>query len=75
MIPTEEIDQLTTIVDEAIGLAAEGKVGEGYRRLSEGRARAELLRVAGRSWAAELLARWQHACDTYTEAYGVAIAE
>jgi hypothetical protein len=75
VIPTEEIDHLTETVDAAIGLAAEGSVGEGYRRLSEGRARADLLRIAGRPWAAELLSRWAHACDTYTEAYGVPILE
>lgn len=75
MIPTEEIDHLTTTVDEAIELAAVGRVGEGYRRLSEGRARADVLRIAGRPWAKELLARWEHACDTYTEAYGVPIEE
>jgi hypothetical protein len=75
VIPTTEIDHLTTTVDDAIGLAAEDRVGEGYRQLSVGRARADVLRISGRPWAEELLARWEHACDTYTEAYGVPIRE
>jgi hypothetical protein len=39
VIPTEEIDHLTETVDEAISLAAEDKVGEGHRGLSDGPAR------------------------------------
>jgi hypothetical protein len=75
VIPDEEIDHLTQTVDEVIGLAADGRVGEGYRLLSEGRLRAHNLRLLGHKWGRELAERWDLACDNYAEAYGVPIAD
>jgi hypothetical protein len=71
MLPDSEIDRLMDAVDEAIGLAAEGKVGEGYRLLSEGRIRASELAKAREPWGAELVHRWRLACDNYAASYGV----
>ena len=73
MIPEEEIDRLTTAVDDAIGLAAEGHFADGYALLSKGRVRAAGLIAQGLPWAMELADRWRLACDNYAEAYGPAL--
>jgi hypothetical protein len=57
VIPTKEIDHLTQTVDEVIDPAADGKVGEGYRCLSEGLLRAHNLRLLCHEWGRELADR------------------
>jgi hypothetical protein len=75
MLPDAEIDRLTNAVDEAIGLAALGQVGEGYRLLSKGFMRAEGLRREGKDWGHELMLRWGQACDNYAASYGVPLED
>ncbi|HEV8177073.1 MAG TPA: hypothetical protein VGP44_05235 [Gemmatimonadales bacterium] len=73
MIPDEEIDLLTETVDEAISMASEGRLSDGYTLLLDGFERAENLRAEEWDWVAELVLRWAHACANYAESYGVSM--
>jgi hypothetical protein len=71
MLPTHEIDTLTMTVTDAVDLAAEGQVADGYGVLVWGLHRAEEMVEAGEPWAEELRGRWQTAVDNYCIRYGV----
>jgi cation diffusion facilitator CzcD-associated flavoprotein CzcO len=73
MLPTNEIDTLTMTVTDAIDLAAEGKVADGYACLLWGLHRAEDIAAEGIEWGAELRGRWQAACEDYCTRYGVCL--
>ena len=74
IIPTEEIGRLTNVAAHALCRAAQGWVGTGYELLSWGKTRARRLRDQGEPWGEALLSRWEQACDSYAEAYGVPLA-
>lgn len=71
MIPDTEIDLLTEAVDEAISMAVEGRLADGYTLLLDGFERAENLPADGETWVAELVLRWSLACTNYADLYGV----
>ena len=50
MLPTHEIDTLTTMVSEAIDLATEGKPEDGYAAMLAGLQRAEAIAAQGIEW-------------------------
>src|SRR5690348_13641497 len=57
MISDEEIDRLTTAVDDAIGLAAAGRITQGYALRSTGFLRARGIQRQ-EAWGEELVERW-----------------
>ena len=65
MLPTYEIDTLTMIVTDAIDLAADGQVADGYAALVWGLHRAEEMVDAELPWAQELADRWRLAVENY----------
>ena len=71
MISDEEIDYLAETVDEAISMAAEGRLSDGYTLLLDGFERAENLRAEEWDWVTELVLRWSLACENYAESYGL----
>jgi hypothetical protein len=71
MLPTHEIDALTMTVTNAIDMAGDGQVADGYACLLWGLHRAEEIAAEGVEWGAELVTRWQQACDNYAWRYGV----
>jgi hypothetical protein len=71
MLPTHEIDTLTMTVTDAIDLAAEGKVADGYACLTWGLHRAEDIAEEGIELGEELVSRWRLACESYCRRYGV----
>jgi hypothetical protein len=71
MLPTSEIDTLTMIVTDAIGLALESNVADGYTALMAGLQRAEESAEEGVWWGPELVARWRLACENYVKRYRV----
>ena len=73
MLPTNEIDTLTMTVTNAIDLAREGQIADGYAVLIWGLHRAEKIAAEGADWGAELVTRWQQACDNYAQRYGVSL--
>ena len=73
MIPTNEIDTLTMTVVDAIDLAADGQLADGYAALLAGLHRAEEIAEEGIEWGQELADRWRLACDNYAKQYGVKI--
>src|SRR6059036_19246 len=75
MIPTTVIDTLAITVSDAVDLAAEGKLADGYAALLAGRRRAEEIAAEGVEWGEELLRWWQGACENYCDRYGVPLAE
>jgi hypothetical protein len=70
MLPTTEIDRLSTAVEQADSLAASGRLMDGYMLLLEGRRRAERFAHHGAAWGKALVWRWRQACDNYTARYG-----
>ena len=68
MLPIAEIDTLTMTVLNAVDLAAEGKLTDGYTALLAGLERADELEEP---WAPELVARWRQAVERYCTEYGV----
>jgi hypothetical protein len=71
MLPTNEIDTLTVSVTNAVDMAREGRIADGYACLVWGLHRAEGIAAEGVEWGAELVTRWQQACDNYAAQYGV----
>jgi hypothetical protein len=74
LIPALEIDLFADVVQDAVHLATEGRLGDGYTGLLVGVERALELHVAGEPWARELLARWRAACFDYAHTFGVALS-
>ena len=70
-IPDHELALLCNTVDAAIGLAAQGRIADGYAELSYGLERAQAARGAGAVWAGELVTRYRLALDNSSESYGV----
>jgi uncharacterized protein YjbI with pentapeptide repeats len=68
---THEIDTLTMTVTDAIDMAREGQITDGYACLVWGLHRAEEIAGDGIAWGAELVMRWQQACDNYARRYGM----
>ena len=71
-IPDFELDLLGNAVDAAIGLAAQGRIADGYGELSYGLERAQAAREEGEEWAEGPVTRYRLALDNYCESYGVA---
>jgi hypothetical protein len=71
MIPPVEINRFTDAIHDAIGLAADGYLTDGFELLLQGRRRAELLQQEGVPWGHELVERWRQACDNYAHNCGV----
>jgi hypothetical protein len=71
MLPTNQIDTLTVTVTDAIDLAQEVRIADGYACLVWGLHRAQEVAEEGVEWGAEMVTRWQQACETYTQRYGV----
>jgi hypothetical protein len=74
MIPTVELDLFTDVLEDAIHLAAQGQLSDGYTGLLVGVERAIDLHLAGEPWARDLLARWRAACADYAQAFGVPLS-
>ena len=73
MIPTSEIDTLTMTLTEAIDLALEGSLADGYTALMAGLQRVEENAEKGAEWGTALVARWRLACENYVLRYDVSI--
>jgi hypothetical protein len=71
MLPTPEIDILTLAATNAIALANEGHLADGYSALLAGFERAQEIASVGEVWGEELVKRWQVACDRYAKLYGL----
>ena len=71
MLPTHEIDTLTMTVTDAVDLAAEGQLADGYTALLAGLKRAEEIAAEGVEWGEELLEKWQEVVQNYIDSYGV----
>jgi hypothetical protein len=74
LIPLIEMDLFADVIQDAISLATEGRLSDGYTGLLVGVERALELHVAGEPWAPELLARWRAACFDYAQTFGVALS-
>jgi hypothetical protein len=71
MLPRVEVDNLVNAVFEALDLAADGLVADGYRVLLIGRQRALEGEQNFEPWAEELEGRWDAALERYADRYGV----
>ena len=74
MIPAVEIDLFADVVQDAISLAVQGRLSDGYTGLLVGVEHALEMHVAGEPWARELLDRWRAACVDYAQTFGVALS-
>ena len=70
MLPTNEIDTLTMTVTDAIDLAREGQIADGYAYLVWGLHRTEGIAEEGVAWDAGPETRWQLAFHSYARQYG-----
>ena len=73
MLPDHEIDTFLTLVDDAITMAAEGQLVDGYLLLLAGMHYAEERREEAEPWAEELIERYRLAVENYCAGYGVSI--
>jgi hypothetical protein len=71
MLPREEMENMVVIMTEAVHMAAERKVDEGYDLLIAGLHRAEDIRAAGEPWAEDLLSHYRFTLDHYCERYTI----
>jgi hypothetical protein len=71
MLPTNEIDTLAMTVTDAVDLAVEGKLADGYSELLAGLKRAEEIAAEGVEWGPELVHWWRGALENYCDSYGV----
>jgi hypothetical protein len=74
-IPENEITDLDSAVDEAVGLATEGQLAAGYTRLLNGLHRARELRQIGAPWAKALIRRYREAISVNIEVFGGPLGE
>src|SRR5262249_15198831 len=70
MLPPVEVDTLITAVFEAVDLAAEGPVPDGYQVLLLGKKALEGEANCA-PWAEDLEGRWDAALERYADRYGV----
>lgn len=71
MIPHSELVALTLTMADAMFLAAEDNIAEGYACLREGLERAAALSAQGEEWAAELAERYRAALGSYARNYAL----
>jgi hypothetical protein len=71
MIPDDELNTLLTRIDEAVALAAEGRLADGYSLLLAGMDEAKDAGEQGAGWADDLAERYRLALDNYAVSYGV----
>jgi hypothetical protein len=71
MLPRIEIDNLVNAVFEALDLAADGRVADGYQVLLLGKQKALEGEGIFEAWAEELEGRWDAALERYAVRYGV----
>jgi hypothetical protein len=71
MLPRVEVDNLITAVFEAVDLAAEGHIADGYQVLLLGKQRALEGEANFEPCAEELDRRWDAAIERYADRYGV----
>jgi hypothetical protein len=71
MIPRDEIENMLVIVSDAIHLAAEGSVDDGYADLLAGLHRAERLRETGEPWVEDLVHHYQFTMRQFAERFHV----
>jgi hypothetical protein len=69
--PSDETDAFLLAVQDAMDLAAEGRIADGCMALLAGLRRAEKLHDAGEPWGSELVTRWRGALDRFAERYGI----
>jgi len=75
MLPDAEIDRYLDLVDDAVVLAAEGKLADGYGVLLAGLRYAEEERENANPWADDLVRRYRLALENYCVSYGVPMPE
>jgi hypothetical protein len=71
MLPRIAIENLLTAVFEAVDLAGQGEIAEGYRVLLRGRQTALEGEQNFEPWAEEIEGRWDDAIRRYARRYGV----
>ena len=71
MLPRAEIENLLTAVFEAVDLAAEGHLADGYPVLLLGKQKALEGEANFEPWAEELEGRWDAAIERYADRYRV----
>jgi hypothetical protein len=71
MLPRIEVDNLVNAVFEALDLAADGRVADGYQVLLLGKQKALEGEAIFEPWAEELEGRWVAALERYGARYGV----
>jgi hypothetical protein len=73
MLPRQEIDILTMTATQAVELAKEGHLSDGYSALLAGFERAQEIASVGEVWGEELLSRWRGVCLNYAKLYGLSL--
>jgi hypothetical protein len=71
MLPRIEVDNLVNAVFEALDLAADGRVADGYQVLLLGKQKALEGEANFEPCAEELEGRWDAALERYAGRYGV----
>jgi hypothetical protein len=71
MLPRIEVDNLINAVFEALDLAADGRVPDGYQVLLLGQQKALEGEANFEPWAEEMEGRWDAALERYADRYGV----
>jgi len=71
MLPRADIGNVLTAGFEAVDLAAEGQVADGYQVLLLGKQRALEGEASLEPWAEKLEGRWDAALERYADRYGV----
>jgi hypothetical protein len=70
-IPDHELQALIRTANDAVLLATQGRLADGYTRLLAGLHRARVAGEAEQPWAPELIQRYRRAMDRYVQRYGV----
>jgi hypothetical protein len=73
-IPEYEWEIFFNTIDDAVGLAMLGRIGDGFRRLELGLLRAEEIAEES-AWGEELRTRYRKAMDRFTQRYGARFIE
>jgi len=71
MLSRVAVDNLVDAVFEAVDLAGQGEIAEGYRVLVRGRQTALEGEARFEPWAEELEGRWNAALERYAGRYGI----
>jgi hypothetical protein len=75
IVPEYEINVLLLAEVEAMDLADQDKIMDGYNCLVAGLRRAEETRAFREPWAGELVKLWQKTLDSYCRRYGAQFVE